>query len=49
MQEKDKKKEEACPLCKVSEDTLERLKNAGKDKRTEGKPAKDNGGSKNRE
>ncbi len=52
MEEKNKneqKKEEACPLCKVSEDTIERLKKAEKNRKTEDKSVKDNGGSKNKE
>ncbi|MFQ6049604.1 MAG: hypothetical protein ACE5J0_01010 [Candidatus Paceibacterales bacterium] len=45
MEEKNKqkqnKKEEECPLCEISEDTLKRLRES-KDKKTEDKSAKNN-------
>lgn len=38
VQGKQDQKKEECPHCKISEETLERLKKAGKEKKTEQNP-----------
>lgn len=39
-QDKKNKRASECPLCEISEETTKRLREAGKDKKTEGKSAK---------